>query len=210
MAEQPRRRRPLIVVPARFSASASAIRYAADVAASKLVQAVYDAGGEPLVVRPVVPEGIGEAELDGLVRSRLAFADGILLPGGGDLAAHWSGQETHESQYDVDEAQDAFDLALARVAVEDRIPLLAICRGAQVVNVARGGTLVQDLTETLGRDHRHLVHTVKLLPGITPARPRSRGGDQRLLLPPPGHRHARRRTAGHGIRRRRHHRGSDP
>lgn len=91
------------------------------------------------------------------------MADAVLLPGGGDLAAHWAGQEAHESQYDVDETQDAFDLSLARIAIEDHLPLLAICRGNQVVNVARGGDLVQDLTETLGADHRHLVHDIELV-----------------------------------------------
>lgn len=155
--------RPVVVIPARFSASASALRYRAEVAAAKLVQAVYEAGAEPLVLHPEVPLGIEDQDLDQLVRNRVWMADGILLPGGGDLAAHWSGQDSHDAQYDVDEIQDAFDLSLARVAIEDRIPLLAICRGTQVVNVARGGDLVQDLTETLGSDHRHLVHPITLL-----------------------------------------------
>ncbi len=155
--------RPVVVVPARFSQSAAALRYRAEVSASKLVQAVYDAGAEPLVLHPEVPDEISADELDRLVRDRVWMADGILLPGGGDLAARWSGQAHHETQYDVDETQDAFDLALARVAIEDRIPLLAICRGTQVVNVARGGDLVQDMTETLGADHRHLVHEIEIL-----------------------------------------------
>ena len=152
-----------MAVPARFSASASALRYRAEVTAAALVEAVYAAGGEPLVLHPQVPAGADEAALDEAVRARVWMADGILLPGGGDLAAHWSGQGDHVSQYDVDEDQDAFDLALARVAIEDGIPLLAICRGNQVVNVARGGNLVQDLVETLGADHRHLVHDIEVL-----------------------------------------------
>jgi len=157
--------RPRIVVPARFSASASALRYRADVAATKLVHAVYEAGGEPLVLHPVVPPRIGAAVLDELVRGRIGIADGVLLPGGGDLAAHWAGQRSHPTEYDVDPHQDAFDLALARVALADAIPLLAVCRGLQAVNVVRGGTLVQDMTETLGADHRHLVHDVKIETG---------------------------------------------
>lgn len=141
-------RRPLIVIPARFSAGASALRYRAEVAAAKLVQAVYDAGGEPLVMHPEVP----------FSGDRLWPADGVVLPGGGDLAAHWAGQQAHPSQYDVDDVQDEFDLGLARFAVEAGLPLLAICRGCQVVNVARGGDLVQDLP-----GHRHSVHTVEVL-----------------------------------------------
>lgn len=156
--------RPLVVVPARFSASASALRYRAEVSAAKLVEAVHAAGAEPLTFHPDVPAGLSEGALDALVRERIWMADGVLLPGGGDLAAHWAGQQAHDAQYDVDETQDAFDLALARVAIEDRIPLLAICRGVQVVNVARGGDLVQDLPETVGTDHRHLVHTIEVLP----------------------------------------------
>ena len=159
----PQRRRPLIVIPARFSQTASALRYRAEVASQKLVQAVYDAGGEPLVVHPDAPEAIADTALDDLVRERMWMAEGVVLPGGGDVAAHWSGQQPHHTQYDIDEAQDAFDLSLARVAIENRIPLMAICRGAQVVNVARGGDLVQDLTETLGADHRHRVHTIEVL-----------------------------------------------
>lgn len=159
---RPMSARPLIVIPARFSASASALRYRAEVAAAKLVQAVYDAGAEPLVIHPEAPAGLAGDDLDALVRERIWLADGVLLPGGGDLAARWSGQRPHAAQYDVDETQDAFDLALARVALRDAIPLLAICRGTQVVNVARGGDLVQDLTETLGADHRHLVHEIRI------------------------------------------------
>src|SRR5690348_8738234 len=99
-------RRPLIAIPARFSASASALRFRAEVNAHKLIRAVYDAGGEPLTVHPSLPADDEE------VRSRINFADGVLLPGGGDLAAHWAGQQKHVSQYDVDEVQDAFDLAV--------------------------------------------------------------------------------------------------
>ena len=90
------------------------------------------------------------------------MADGVLLPGGGDLAARWSGQDHHETLYDVDEEQDAFDLALASVALEDDLPLLAVCRGNQVVNVLLGGDLVQDMGETVG-DHRHRVHEIEVL-----------------------------------------------
>lgn len=150
--------RPLIAIPARFSASASALRHRAVVTARKLAQAVFDAGGEPTMLLPDADPSISAEELDAQVRQRLWWADGVLLPGGGDLAGHWSGQAEHETLYDVDEVQDAFDLAVARVALADGLPLLAICRGNQVVNVVRGGDLVQDLTETLGRDHRHLVH----------------------------------------------------
>jgi putative glutamine amidotransferase len=161
--------RPVVVIPARFSKSAAALRYRAEVTAVKLLEAVYAAGGEPLVVHPHVSEDVEPDVLDTEVRERIWMADAVLLPGGGDLAAHWSNQQPHQTQYDVDETQDAFDLALARIAIDDHVPLLAICRGAQVVNVARGGDLVQEMAETLGTDHRHLVHEIEIF-GDSPLR----------------------------------------
>jgi putative glutamine amidotransferase len=156
--ERPAERRPLVIIPARFSDSASALRYRAEVAATKLLEAVWDAGGEPLVIHPTTPE----PSIDALAQ-RLWMADAILLPGGGDVSPRWYGQQPHPALYGVDETQDAFDLALARWAIQDKIPLLALCRGNQVVNVALGGTLVQDMTEEIGRDHhRHLVHDIDL------------------------------------------------
>jgi putative glutamine amidotransferase len=161
--EAARGRRPRILVPARYSASASALRYAAEVSSRNLVEAVHAAGGEPLVVHPDAPGG---RAADDEVAGRLELADGVLLPGGGDLAAHWSGQEPHASEYDVDEEQDAFDLAVARVSLARGIPLLAVCRGLQVVNAARGGTVVQDMAEHAPlRHHRHHRHVVKVEPG---------------------------------------------
>lgn len=162
MAERPAGARPVVAIPSRFSRSASALRHRAEVAAAALVRAVYDAGGEPVVVHPAAARADVDAELVEEVRERLWFADAVLLPGGGDLSARWTGQPAHPSLYDVDEEQDAFDLAVARVALEDHRPLLAVCRGSQVVNVARGGDLVQDMTEQAGRDHRHLVHDIVL------------------------------------------------
>jgi putative glutamine amidotransferase len=150
-------RRPLIAIPSRFAASTSALRYAAEVSARELVAAVYAAGGEPVQVHP---DG---SLTDDQVSQRLAFADGILLPGGGDMSSRWFGQDPHPSLYDVDEEQDAFDLAVARVALGSGVPLLAVCRGLHVVNVARGGALVQDMDsheEDPMSHHRHRVHHV--------------------------------------------------
>jgi len=150
--------RPLIAIPARFSSSAAALRYEAEVSARKLVEAVYAAGGEPLTIHPCAPTGsVSDAD----VSRRLGFADGVLLPGGGDLnPVHYGGAQ-HESLYDTDLEQDAFDLAVARWSLRAGRPLLAICRGMQVVNVATGGTLVQDMP----RHHRHVRSDLALRPG---------------------------------------------
>ncbi|MET9835378.1 gamma-glutamyl-gamma-aminobutyrate hydrolase family protein [Streptomyces sp. NPDC006385] len=150
--------RPLIAVPARFSATTSALRYAAEVSARALVEAVWRAGGEPAGIHPADP-----AEAD--VAERLARFDGVLLPGGGDLAPHrYGAADAHDSVYDVDDLQDAFDLEVARCALSLGVPLLAICRGLQVVNVALDGTLEQDMGGP-DREHRHVVHPVPIRRG---------------------------------------------
>ena len=150
---------PIVVIPGRFSASASALRYRALVTSRALSEAVLLAGGEPVTVHPWAPGGAVTAED---VERRLSFADAVLLPGGGDLAPTAYGQEVaHDAVYDVDEEQDAFDLAVAAWALASDVPTLAICRGTQVVNVARGGTLLQHMDDP----HRHVVHEVGVDPG---------------------------------------------
>jgi putative glutamine amidotransferase len=147
-------RSPLVVVPGRFSASASALRYRALVNALALLQAVRAAGGEPVTVLPEAPGGRVDA---GAVGRRLAFADAVLLPGGGDLSpSRYGASAAHGEVYDVDDEQDLFDLAVADWAMREGVPLLAVCRGLQVVNVARGGTLEQHMEVP----HRHVRHDV--------------------------------------------------
>src|SRR5690242_11564868 len=89
-------RRPLIAIPARFSEHATALRYEAEVTARALVEAVFAAGGEPVVIHPSAPGAVIDVAA---ARGRLWFADGVLLPGGGDVAARWSNQRPHPSQY---------------------------------------------------------------------------------------------------------------
>lgn len=167
----PQQHRPLILIPARFSDSASALRHRAEVAARALVESVYRAGGEPLLMHPHAPNGRADSAE---IRQRLAIADGVLLPGGGDLDPAWSGQPPHPRQYDVDVEQDAFDLAVAHSVLESSLPLLAICRGVQAVNVALGGDTVQDMDEH-GGHHRHRVHDLAVEPDSRLARSCGRG-----------------------------------
>ncbi|MFI2609378.1 gamma-glutamyl-gamma-aminobutyrate hydrolase family protein [Kitasatospora sp. NPDC018619] len=159
--------RPLVAVPARFAATTSALRYAAEVNARALVEALWRAGGEPVALHPHAPGGTADpAE----TAARLSRFDALLLPGGGDLAPHrYGAADAHEAVYDVDEEQDAFDLELARRALARKLPLLAVCRGLQVVNTVLGGTLHQDMGGP-GRDHRHLRHAVPLAAGSALAR----------------------------------------
>lgn len=142
--------RPRIAILGRLAETTSALRYGAVVNARALLGAVWAAGGDPFTLLPV--ENVDWAD-------RLGGFDGLLLPGGGDVdPARYSRGERAASVYDVDELQDAADFASAEYALERGMAVLAICRGLHVVNVLRGGTLVQDLPSA----HRDLVHQVKL------------------------------------------------
>ena len=143
--------RPRIAVLSRFSRSASAVRYEALVAARRLLEAIWLAGGEPLQLLPA--QGAGAEDW----HRRLQHVDGVLLPGGGDLNPSTYGQAVeHESVYDVDDLQDSQDLSLANFVMSSGLPFLAICRGMHVVNVASGGSLYQHIEPM----HRHHIHDV--------------------------------------------------
>lgn len=152
------RRRPLIAIPGRFSDSASALRYKALVNAHALIKGLYDAGGEPVTILPVAEPGMTEDALYEEASRRLAFADAVLLPGGGDISAWRYGQEAHAESDDGDDVQDMFDLAVARYVVENKVPTLAVCRGMQILNVSLGG----DLDQHLPTPHMNQIHTITL------------------------------------------------
>jgi len=142
-------KRPRIAIPGRFAETTSVTRYQGVVNATKLLDLVFDAGGEPLTMLP--RSGVDWAP-------RLEGIDGVLLPGGSDIdPALYHGQE-HPEVYGVWPEQDATDIALATYVLSSPIPLLAICRGLQVVNVARGGTL----TVHMDTPHRHHVSNLSL------------------------------------------------
>lgn len=150
--------RPLIAIPGRFTDRASAIRFRGEVVPRALLEAVYEAGGEPVAVHPHAPGGVAKVSDVG---ERLWFADGLLLPGGGDLDPQAWGGVMHSEVYNVDAEQDAFDLAAASWAFDERKPLLAVCRGTQVLNVSRGGTLVVHMEEP----HRGVMTAVQVAAG---------------------------------------------
>ena len=85
----------------------------------------------------------------------LQTIDGVLLTGGGDVDPAFYGEDRHETVEDAEPGRDEFELDLARRAMEQDVPLLAICRGAQVLNVAAGGTLVQDIPTAVTTDLSH-------------------------------------------------------
>jgi putative glutamine amidotransferase len=123
------------------------------------VEAVVVAGGLPVLLPILSPE---------LAPVALRDLDGLLCSGGGDLDPAVYGQAPHPDVYGIDPARDAWELALVAAAA---VPVLGICRGSQLLNVASGGTLVQhvpDRTAVVHRDmerKRELVHDVDVQPG---------------------------------------------
>lgn len=139
-----RARRPLIAVPA-YAVRAGRVDGWEDAAVAtpaRYVEALRRAGGQEAVLMPVVLDEEGEAD------EVLSHFDGLLLIGGGDLEPARYGQERHVRVYGVLPERDAFEITLARAAVERAMPVLAICRGHQVLNVALGGTLEQHIAAT--------------------------------------------------------------
>jgi putative glutamine amidotransferase len=90
-------------------------------------------------------------------RALLAQIDGLLLTGGGDVDPVLYGEERHETVEDAEPGRDEFEIDLARRAVDADLLLLAICRGTQVLNVAAGGSLVQDIPSVLATGLPHWV-----------------------------------------------------
>jgi putative glutamine amidotransferase len=125
------------------------------------VRAVEAAGGRPLMVPPST-EGIEET-LDRL--------DGLLFSGGSDVDPELYGQEAHAETNGVVAQRDRAEIALLQAALERDMPVLAVCRGSQVLNVARGGDLVQHLPDAVGDEkHKHTPgvfadHDVDLVSG---------------------------------------------
>ncbi|WP_348729489.1 gamma-glutamyl-gamma-aminobutyrate hydrolase family protein [uncultured Mycolicibacterium sp.] len=149
--------RPFIAVPAIRASKISALRFSGVVAADKICEAIYRAGGDPFLLPP-----------GGEVAERLRYAHGAVVPGGADLDPATYGQPRDDRTEDTDPVQDAYDIAFVQALLGAGLPFLAICRGMQVLNVAQGGTLHQHLTETTVA-HRRGMHRVTLESGCATA-----------------------------------------
>jgi putative glutamine amidotransferase len=125
------------------------------------VNAIERAGGRPLLVPPS-EDGVDET---------LAVLDGLLFSGGSDIDPGTYGAEAHSETNGVRPERDRAELALLEAALARDMPVLAVCRGSQVLNVALGGDLVQHLPEVVGHErHKHTPgvfadHDVDVLPG---------------------------------------------
>jgi len=130
----------------------------------RYIEAIYDAGGIPVLIPTNLPHEAAAALLTRL--------DGLLLTGGGDIDPAQYGGQAHEAVHEILPARDAMELTLTKIAVAEGIPFLGVCRGLQVVNVALGGTLYEDIPSQYRRPLKHsrnavtertlLTHTVKI------------------------------------------------
>ena len=110
------------------------------------IDAVTKAGGIAVVLPPQDPvdPGIAAQVVDGL--------DGLIVTGGGDVAPERYGAERHEKTDPLNAMRDAWEDALLAAAIDHEVPFLGICRGLQVLNINRGGTLLQHLPDVVGDD----------------------------------------------------------
>jgi gamma-glutamyl-gamma-aminobutyrate hydrolase PuuD len=111
------------------------------------VRAVENAGGRPLLVPP----------LQDAVDETLDVLDGVVLSGGADIDPASYGHDPHPETIGTRPERDRAELALLEAALARDMPVLAVCRGSQVLNVLRGGDLVQHLPDVLGHENHKVT-----------------------------------------------------
>jgi gamma-glutamyl-gamma-aminobutyrate hydrolase PuuD len=127
------------------------------------LDAVLRAGGVPVVLPPLGADA----------REYVDAIDGLILAGGADLDPASYRQQPHEQTKGVQQYRDTFEFSLLSAALDANLPVLGVCRGMQLLNVALGGTLHQHLPETNGNEEHRPVPgtfggcTVKLTPEST-------------------------------------------
>jgi putative glutamine amidotransferase len=161
-------RRPLVGVTTSITTSrtaGSSSRPERAYVNSVYVSAVQQAGATPLLLPPQLDEASRAALLERL--------EGVLLTGGGDIDPARFGEPAHPTVSEVSAARDRLEIALVGHAIHHDLPILAVCRGLQVLNVALGGSLFQDVGTDPGtpvahsqKAPRHVpTHGVKVAPG---------------------------------------------
>lgn len=157
--------RPLVAVAGLRAASITGLRRPGIGVSERVLESVFRAGAEPVVLPPIAP--LDHYTLEPYV--------GVVLPGGADVDPSWYGHEREEASESADLIHDRCDLTLVRDCITRRMPLLAICRGMQALNIACGGTIRQDIGAS-DVPHRSGMHPVTLTPGSAVAL--AMGGDE--------------------------------
>ncbi|MDR0297491.1 MAG: gamma-glutamyl-gamma-aminobutyrate hydrolase family protein [Streptococcaceae bacterium] len=136
-------KRPIIAISADQLPKASDVlnQNHADFGSNDLKEAIFAAGGLPIIVP--LPENTALA--DATAAEILSFVDGVIIPGGADIDPQFFGESPIPGLGRTNYKRDTFEIALVAAAVTAGKPVLGICRGLQVINVALGGTLYQDL-----------------------------------------------------------------
>ncbi|MDR0757406.1 MAG: gamma-glutamyl-gamma-aminobutyrate hydrolase family protein, partial [Tannerella sp.] len=129
------------------------------------IQAILKAGGVPALI-PVMTDGAALREI-------VAGLDGLVMTGGEDVDPQWYGESPRQQLGEVDPERDRYDIKLVKLAADRNIPILGICRGEQLINVAFGGSLIQDIptqaphstiNHSQDEERRVGTHTVNICP----------------------------------------------
>lgn len=155
MSEEHAREVPLIAVTGMWSKQIHGLRFDGSAVAAAVLCSVQRAGGEPVTLFAHSPRP---------ARERLADFDALVVPGGADVNPARYAEDATEAVHTADFAeQDQFEADMIAAAIELGLPVLAICRGFQLLNVEHGGTLMQDISAE--SPHRNSVHAVAVAEG---------------------------------------------
>jgi putative glutamine amidotransferase len=117
-------------------------------------EAVIDAGGLPIILPPQ----------DGTIAQIIEMVDGLIFSGGADIdPARYGESDVHPMTYDISDERDRFEIDLFNAAIEQDLPVLCICRGIQVLNVALGGSLIQHIDDAVAEPLPHRQHEVGIM-----------------------------------------------
>ena len=151
---------PIILLPGKLTTKSQGVRGDSFSTGRRYSEAVARAGGVAVQAQPIEQTIAAAHEL-------VARFDGVIIQGGGDIDPSRYGQHARSNAiYGISPEHDDLEIAVVRAAVELDKPVLAICRGIQILNVALGGTLHQHLTDVLddGESHWDKYHEIKLEP----------------------------------------------
>ena len=128
--------------------------------------AVYQAGGLPLIIPYTTEQTV--------VQQTINIIDGLLLSGGGDINPLFFGEEPHQRLGSINQERDDLEISLTKLMLEKNKPILGICRGCQILNIAAGGNMYQDIYTQIGGEilqhsqqapREHMSHYVHIKSG---------------------------------------------